>query len=161
MRRRVFGCLIGLALAGLAGCSGSGGDVSGTVKIGGKTVTSGMVVIQDAKGHSASGFIKKEASYTVVAPPTGKGVVLLKPAPPVEDSAVKLPEGKGVAKETTGTPMFPIPSKYSSPKTSDMEITIGGASQTFNIDKPGDKPEKSDKPDKAEKPDTKPEKTDK
>src|SRR5262245_9400620 len=99
MRRPMVGCLIGVALAGLTGCSGqTGGDVSGRVKIGGKTVTSGMVVIQDEKGHSASGFIKKDGTYTVVAPPTGKCAVMLKPAPPVEDSSVKLPEGKGLAK---------------------------------------------------------------
>ena len=32
--------------------------------------------------------------------------------------------------------MFPIPDKYASGKTTDLEITIAGAAQVFDIDKP-------------------------
>src|SRR5260221_522585 len=53
MHRWGFGLASTLVCVTLSGCSWRGGDVSGTVKIGGKLATSGTIVIEDARGRSA------------------------------------------------------------------------------------------------------------
>lgn len=117
----------------IVGCSKpKGGDVTGSVKIGGKTATSGNVVITNEAGQSATGSIKKDGSYTVTAPPLGKCSVVLTEAPEVGDG-FQAPDPKNPPKGTPKT--FPIPDKLKKKDTSGLQITVTEAAQTFNIDK--------------------------
>ena len=80
MGRRFWALAFVLGAFGLTGCSsGTGGDVSGTVKFGGMPATSGTVVIENEKGRSAVGVINRDGTYTVAAPPLGKCKVMLPP----------------------------------------------------------------------------------
>jgi hypothetical protein len=130
MRRWAFGLASALLCVTLSGCSWHGGDVSGTVKIGGKLATSGTVVIEDARGRSAIGTIKKDGTYTVLGPPKGACKLMLRRSQPLDDSGSGLPDPKRVRE-----PEFPIPAKYANIKSTDIEITVTSSSQTFDIER--------------------------
>jgi hypothetical protein len=119
------------ALVALSGCSWHGGDVSGTVRIGGKLATSGVVVIEDERGRSAIGTIHKDGTYTVIGPPKGFCKVMLRQSPPVSEVGPSMPDGKSTPSE----PAFPIPLKYANIKSTDIEITVTDSAQTFNIER--------------------------
>jgi hypothetical protein len=115
----------------ISGCSWRGGDVSGTVKIGGKVVSSGSVIIQDEKGRSSIGVINKDGSYSVVGPPKGSCKVLLVRMRGVDANTLEATPDPNKKQE----PEFPIPMKYANAKTSDIEIIVTSTSQTFNIER--------------------------
>jgi hypothetical protein len=132
MRHWIWGLAACVCVA-LVGCSRYGGDVSGTVKIGGKVATSGIVVIEDERGRTAVGSIKKDGTYVVVSPPKGACKVSLRRSPPADEAAGA--GGTPDPNSTPGQPPFPIPQKYASPKTTDIEITVTDSAQTFNIER--------------------------
>jgi hypothetical protein len=127
MCRRVIGLAAAFICVTLSGCSWHGGDVSGTVKIGGKFATSGTVVIEDARGRAAVGSIKKDGTYTVIGPPKGACKVMLRRSLPIDEGT---PDPNKMSE-----PAFPIPAKYASAKSTDIEITVTSSAQTFDIER--------------------------
>jgi len=101
------------------------------VRIGGKLATSGVVVIEDARGRSAAGSIKKDGTYTVVGPPKGACKVMLRRSPPLDESVSATPDPK----QPAGEPPFPIPAKYASAKATDIEVTVTNSAQIFDIER--------------------------
>ncbi len=130
MHRWAFGLAFAFLCFALSGCSWRGGDVSGTVKIGGKPATSGTVIIEDARGRTAIGTIKKDGTYTVIGPPKGTCKVMLRRSQPLDEGGSGLPDPN-----KTSEPAFPIPAKYASAKSTDIEITVTSSAQTFDIER--------------------------
>lgn len=122
----------------LPGCSGpETGHVAGKVTVGGKALTQGTVLFEDAKaGISVNAKLQNDGSYTVKTfdrdgLPPGTYKVAVTPstfgdgdAPLVTDPAAQAPTSRSE-----------IPQKYRTTATSPLTATVKiGANEPFNFD---------------------------
>jgi hypothetical protein len=143
-------------VAVVTGCSSkTGGDVTGSVTLNGKPLTSGTVVFHIAGQKAISAAIGKGGTYYLQKPPKGDAKVSVEGVE-VDQTAEK----KRIAAVPTGGSPDPknppqgsppskaekvvIPEKYKSPSTSGLSLTISGSAQTFDIAMTGEE-EKNDK----------------
>src|SRR5262249_18288898 len=140
MRRRSFALFAStcLALSPLlvAGCSKIGGDVSGSVSLNGKPVTSGTVTFHYSGGVNASAVIASDGTYHMGKPPKGAATVTVEPLEAAQ-GAGELGGPSGIEQKSISGSSDPkkaapaaIPDKYKNSSTSGLSVTISGSSQT-------------------------------
>jgi len=145
LRACLFTLLVGVFGCGRDHSQITGASVSGVVRYQGKPVTGGAVLLwsdhQDGN-NSAQGRIQGDGTYQVLNAPLGvcKVVVnttaakhdrsaLRKMAPETARTNVSEPEGSPIK-------YMPIDPKYSSLKTTPIEITVEKGSQTRDLELP-------------------------
>lgn len=144
-----------VALLILGGCSDGGysgpsGDVTGTVKVGGKPAPDGTSVtfISD-KGHTGSGTVSGDGKYQLVTViegskldtvPVGSYRVCVTPpasAPATSDADYEKQmqaAGSGKGPEVTQTPASAIPAKYHTTTTSGLSFDVKEGPNTIDIE---------------------------
>ncbi|MDB5309142.1 MAG: hypothetical protein JWO38_3344 [Gemmataceae bacterium] len=113
----------------LAGCGGSG-DVSGTVRLGGKPLPGGRVTFhaQDKSTSPVSAPINADGTYRLDRCPTGPVRVTVQVATEPTD---RTKVGAGPAKG----PRPPIiPRRYTDADESELTLAVKRGSQTYDID---------------------------
>ena len=140
-RRRVWLCM--LLVAGLAGCFRAPNRVTGTVRLDGQPLTSGRVTfLCDGKGRPAiSGNIASDGSYAIDDPPVRRAMVSVetfkvphRPKSGVDPFSGIDYEAEWIAEWGDAGPYVPIPSRYASPTSSGLEMTIVPGVQAFDIE---------------------------
>ena len=146
---RLGACFFPL-LVGALGCDSAkpqitGASVSGVVRYQGKPITGGAVLLwsdrQDGN-NSARGRIKGDGTYQVLNAPVGACKVVVKTEAAKHDRSALKKIGPATARanvpEPEGPPIkyMPIDPKYSSLKTTPIEITIEKGDQTRDIELP-------------------------
>jgi len=132
----LFACVLAAA-----GCSKIGGDVSGTVTLNGKPLSSGVVVFHMDNGKSVSAAIASDGSYILQKPQKGNATISIETVqtPETNTNIASLAPGKPDPSNPANEKPAPkaakimIPDKYKNDKTSGFSITIGGGPQTLDI----------------------------
>jgi hypothetical protein len=116
------------------GCGGRTGDVVGQVTCGGKTVTSGSVMIVASDSLAYHGVIDGEGNYTIAKVPTGPGkMAVFSPGPIDEKKLLPPPQLTGQRKTASPKPRpfpgdpdkwFAIPAKYRKFQDSGLTVTV-------------------------------------
>lgn len=128
---------------GAVGCSGGTSRITGIVRFDGQPLTSGRVTfLCNGKGRpTISASISSDGSYWIDKAPVGRAQVSVKtfpvpakPKPGVDPLSGVDYEAEWVAEWGNAGPYVPIPSRYASPTSSGLEVTIGPGEQTFDID---------------------------
>jgi len=133
-RRIAHALLIAGFVVIVTGCSSNaeGGPISGTVTLEGKPISDGAVTFHSRDGRTGSSEIIG-GQYTIRKAPTGvcRITVLTAPrgdsGPPVEGPTSGLPEQKSKGG------YVPVPPRYHTPATSDLNYTVTPGPQTYDI----------------------------
>jgi hypothetical protein len=139
-------------IASATGCGNSGlAKVSGRVTVGGRPVTSGMIMFYPASGPGAVGEIMPDGTYTLTTYRSGDGAAIGTHAVAIHATSIgagSLVEAKSIADElrvpgqpASGKILVPgqvrwlVPEKYSLPATSPLtaEVKPGDNSIPFEI----------------------------
>ena len=131
-----------LLVVPLGGCLGAPNRVTGTVRVDGQPLTGGrMTFLCDGKGRPAiSGSISSDGSYAIDDPPVGRANVSVetfkvppRPKPGIDPVYGVDYEAEWIVEWGNAGPYVPIPSRYASPTSSGLEVTIVPGMQTFDI----------------------------
>ena len=127
-----------LAIIGLAGCGGKGGEstIKGTVTYKGTPLITGYVLLQFDDGNSVNGTIGVDGTYSISTPFTGHAKIAVgssKPAPAQSDNK-RGGKGADTSKVPDPAKWVAIPAKYADPNTSGKEVTINPGKTPLNID---------------------------
>jgi Carboxypeptidase regulatory-like domain len=123
-------CLLGLALAGVAGCGKPKGVVTGKVTLkDGKPVSPGTIVTFWVGDNQAiPGVTNAEGAYSVPNAPVGDAKVTVTAPTPMP--AVPVPGGKG---EAAPPKVIPIPAKYKDKSATPLKFKVEPGTHEFNI----------------------------
>ena len=132
------------ALLCLSGCGKKAkATVNGKVRFNQNPLTAGTVTFIDADGHSGSGTIKSDGSYTVTDAPVGEATItVFTPPPSVAAQGQRMPAHKGMPKEFLppgqdqgrAVPTVSVPEKYQKKESSPLKFTVTPGSQNHDID---------------------------
>lgn len=124
--------------AAVAGCGRPTGEIEGTVTYRGKPVPSGIVAVFVGEGRVVTGVIA-EGRFAVRGVPLGEGVVTVECDTPA-DPSIKPPPGEKIIPfenpalpKPTGPPVA-VPTRYRSPTTSPLRISLVAGAQQFDIE---------------------------
>jgi len=131
-----------LATLTLAGCP-SKNTVSGTVSYKGKALPAGTIAFFGADNKAVSAQINKDGTYTATGVPVGSVKVTVQ-VPPQQGSGGP-PQMQGgvpgqaehappVGQESGPKEVVPIPPKYASPQTSDLQFDVHRGRNTIDIE---------------------------
>jgi hypothetical protein len=130
-RTTVFGAIVATALVGCGKDPPAIATLQGTVSLGAKPVTAGIVSVRSEDGVTlASAEIRPDGTYSVVGVPVG--AVRLR----VETSGCRMIEpepGRGTAGPKRNPLHVAIPKRYEAFDTSGLTATIGGSGSTLDI----------------------------
>lgn len=130
-------------LTGLSGCWRDPNQVTGIVRFEGQPLPVGRVTfLCEGVGRPViSGNLSSDGSYVIANPPVGTALISVeaikpppKPKPGVDPVYGVDYEAEWIAEWGNAGPYVPIPSRYASPTSSGLEVTIGPGEQTFDID---------------------------
>jgi hypothetical protein len=112
----------------LAGCGGTG-EISGTVRLGGKALSTGRVTFVNATDPSVVAYsaILKDGSYKVTDCPSGSFKIAVQTVVP------RSSRGHAGMKPGSGASLK-IPVRYIDPSTSGLETTVGRGQQQYDIE---------------------------
>jgi hypothetical protein len=126
---------LGLALAG---CGGSTGHVSGTVRFKGAPIPGGRVTFTSRDGGGVSGFawVGVDGSYSIRGCPTGPvKITVLSMERSRGGNGFDNPRGVVGARRSGQSRKLPaIPLRYADPRTTDLEYNVCGGNQTHDLD---------------------------
>ena len=116
----------------ITGCDAGRGEISGTVRYGGKVVSSGQVTVVSASDASivARSLILNDGSYKVADCPLGQVKIAVQTAIPRS--------GTGRAGKQLGanadSSRVKLPVRYADPTSSGLETTVNRGQHRFDID---------------------------
>jgi len=134
-----WGFRLGLLMAVFLGVSGCGSgskeaanSVSGTVKVGSESVTSGEVVFVGSDNKQVPAPIKTDGTYVINDPPTGEVKILVRTmGGGVGGGAAIQPKD---APAMSGSKGANPPPKYASLTTTDLKFTVQSGKQKYDIE---------------------------
>ena len=128
----------------IAGCNSPGAVLKGKVRLAGKPLAGGSVIVHAGQDQKIRGLIAEDGSYEIPNLPAGpclltvhanarmpEGMHLKQVLPPTDPNG-PLPPGQA-ASYTTNRPTA-IPKKFTHPEESGLATTIKPGEQTFDIE---------------------------
>jgi hypothetical protein len=130
----LFSGLAGALALTLCGCAERRGDISGTVRLGGKLVSKGVVtfVSQDNPRLRTSSRIGDDGSYHVSDCPVGPVKITCKTAVPHGGKADLARVGRRGTKSLE-VKLPAIPAHYAKPETSGIKYTVISGEQQYDL----------------------------
>lgn len=128
--------LLAAALLAAVGCGPSVGELTGKVTYNDKAVQSGTVTAVASDGSSHTGPIQDDGSYSIPSVPAGTvsvGVTSEDPKSIVIAQRKEKNAPKSEATRPEQSKWFPIPDKYSDPKSSGLTTTVKSGKNDFPI----------------------------
>ncbi len=133
-----FGVWLALLAAAVTGCGksgtsaggGPGGEtpaLTGTVRLGDKSLTHGSVAFHHDSGRVLKAVIKSDGSYEIGNPPAGRAKIVVTSGPPPVGVA-----GGGGAKEVK-LERIEVPARYGDPATTDLTYEFIAGKQTYDV----------------------------
>src|SRR5262245_1066371 len=131
-----FAALLIVITSALAGCGGSSGTVSGSVRYRGEIVTAGVVAFFGSDGKVTSAPISRDGRYEAPDVPLRdvQGAVSKPPPGPSKEVAAKHPMMKRRGYVPSDEKAISVPARYSRPGTSALRLTVTGGSQNYDIE---------------------------
>jgi hypothetical protein len=143
---RTHGSLFGLSASLLAlvflspGCGPARGDVSGRVRLEGKAVTSGTVMLIGRDGVPHYGEIAEDGNFAVTDVLAGPATATVS-SPDPNHQATKGPRKKGANDKERSGPTeaqkrswFALPARYADPQQSGIEINVAPGANHHDIE---------------------------
>ena len=131
----LFSGLAGALALTLHGCAERRGDISGTVRLGGKPVSRGFVtfVSQDNPRLRTSSRVGDDGRYHVSDCPVGTVKITCKTAVPHGGKADLARVGRRVTKSLE-VKLPAIPAHYANPETSGIKYTVISGKQRYDLE---------------------------
>jgi hypothetical protein len=124
-----------LLVSSISGCGDSSATVTGHVRYKGEAVAVGNVTFYGSDNQLSTALINADGSYTATKVPLGpvKVAVTTPPKNPAALANRAQKRKQGQVKPPAAKRVF-VPSKYSRPDKSGLELTVTSGTQTFDID---------------------------
>lgn len=117
----------------LVGCSGSVGDLEGSVMYQNKVLTSGSVTVVGNDGGIHAGAIGQDGAYRVTGIPVGSAKVSVTSTDPRKTQTRARKKGEVPAKRMEATGWFALPSIYADPATSPLQADVKSGTNHWDI----------------------------
>ena len=127
-------CLLLVLLLCITGCSGGMADLEGTVSYQRKIVASGSVTVVGKDGGTHSGTIGPDGAYRITGIPIGSAKVAVSSIDPRKTQTRSRKKGDAPTKQTETSGGFSVPSNYSDPATSPLQLELKSGTNRWDID---------------------------